>query len=103
MVFGVCVLAWEYACVPVCVSFLQSVLSHANSSQCEQMLASNVLGFCTTIRHLLGSSAQRRSLWRCLNCFIERNKTKDTQARSGSQEHTDTQTQTHPLLQACAI
>ena len=35
--------------------------SHANSSQCEQMLVSNALGFCTTVRHffrVLGSKEE---------------------------------------------
>lgn len=86
--FGFHVFACKHACVPVCFPLFAEYTLHANSSQCEQMLVSNALGFCTTVRHFVGSSALRRSPWRCLNCFIERNKTRDTQARSGCQEHT---------------
>lgn len=61
---------------------------HTNSSRCEQMFVSNALGFCNTVRHFVGSSALRRSLWRRLNCFIERNAPREIQARSGCQKHT---------------
>lgn len=75
-------------CVCLCARFVYSTVLHANSSQCEQMLVSNTLGSLYHSQAFLGSSALRRSPQRCLNCFIERNTTKDTQARSGCQEHT---------------